>query len=57
MSDAVEALDVALHGATEESGVHRLVVSDRHVRQVGDRVELVVEELENGGQGFESQLM
>ena len=47
VSDAVKALDVALHRAPEEPRVHGLVVSDRHVRQVGDRVELVVEKLES----------
>jgi len=40
--DAVEALDVALDGPAEEPRVHGLVLSDRHVRQVRDGVELVV---------------
>jgi hypothetical protein len=43
--DAVETLDVALDGPAEESGVHRLVLADRHVGQVRDRVELVVQKL------------
>ena len=42
MPDAVQALDVALDGPPEEPRVHGLVLSDRHVRQVRDGVELVV---------------
>ncbi len=42
MPDAVEALDVALDGPAEEPRINGLVLSNRHVRQVRDGVELVV---------------
>ena len=49
MADTIETLDVALHSPTEEPGVHRLVLANRHVRQVRDGVELVILQQVNQG--------